>query len=312
MIVRIPGLAGRKWRKNDPLLIFGICFLVLLLLFAIFGPMVRDAQLKPPGATNFSSVYDPVVDEATGRSLKPFQPPFGKATLGSDEIGRDVMARLAQGARISLVVGFVVQILALLVGVTVGVLGVYAPKWLAGPLMRLTDAMFAFPDILLAILIVSVVRTDMFDNTFLGPIGKMLPVIVALSFTAWPSIARLVRSQVASLKDREFVVAAKANGASTFYLATRHVLPQLMGILMAVSMIEVAGTILAESTLSFLGIGIQAPDPSWGSMINAARQNMTSHPIVLLWPCLLLSLTIFALNFVGDGLRALLDPKNSR
>ncbi|MEZ0326398.1 MAG: ABC transporter permease [Fimbriimonas sp.] len=308
MIVRIPHRKSNG--KRDPLLIFGAAFLLFLILFAIFAPIIRDAQLKPPGVASFSSVYDPVVDDS-GRALKPFQPPFGKVLLGTDEIGRDVVARLAQGARISLMVGFIVQILALLVGVTIGVLGVYAPKWVASPLMRLTDAMFAFPDILLAILIVSVVRTDMFEGV-LGPLGKMLPVIVALSFTAWPSITRLVRTQVASLKDREFVVAAKASGASTFYLATRHVLPQLMGILMAVSMIEVAGTILAESTLSFLGIGIQAPDPSWGSMINAARLNMSSHPITLLWPCLILSLTIFSLNFVGDGLRAALDPKNSR
>jgi ABC-type dipeptide/oligopeptide/nickel transport system permease subunit len=309
LILRVPGVKRKRGRR-DPLLIFGIVFLVLLVLFAIFAPMILDAQLKPANVQEFSSVYDPLVD-ASGKAYKPFQPPGGPGLLGTDEIGRDILARLAQGARISLLVGFIVQILSLLVGVTVGVLGIYAPRWIASPLMRLTDAMFAFPDILLAILIVSVVRTDIFEG-FLGPIGKMLPVIIALSFTGWPSIARLVRSQVASLKDREFVIAAKASGASTFYLATRHVLPQLAGLLMAVSMIEVAGTILAESTLSFLGIGIQPPDPSWGSMINAARQNMTSHPIVLLWPCLLLSLTIFSLNFVGDGLRAALDPKNSR
>jgi ABC-type dipeptide/oligopeptide/nickel transport system permease subunit len=135
------------------------------------------------------------------------------------------------------------------------------------------------------------------------------PVVVALSITAWPIVARLVRTQVASLKDREYVMAARATGASTFYVVTRHVLPQLWGILMAVSMIDLAGTILAESSLSFLGIGVQAPTPSWGSMINIARLNMTSHPDQLLYPCLILSLTIFALNFVGDGLRAALDPK---
>jgi ABC-type dipeptide/oligopeptide/nickel transport system permease subunit len=117
-------------------------------------------------------------------------------------------------------------------------------------------------------------------------------------------------TQVASIKDREFVVAAKAIGGSTFYVVTRHVLPQLWAILLAVSMVELAGTILAESTLSFLGIGIQAPNPSWGSMINNARLDMNSHPILLLWPCAILSLTIFALNFVGDGLRAALDPRS--
>jgi ABC-type dipeptide/oligopeptide/nickel transport system permease subunit len=298
LIVRVPGLK----KGREPLLVMGIAFLAFLVLFALFGPMIRDAQLRPDGVERFSSVYDPVA--------RPFTPAGGKLWLGTDEQGRDIVARLAQGARISLFVGFIVQLIALSVGVTVGILGVYAPRWLSVPLMRLTDAMFAFPDILLAILIVSVVRTEMFD--FLGPVGKTLPVVAALSFTAWPSIARLVRAQAASVKDREFVVAAKAAGAPTFYLATRHVLPQLVGILMAVSMIEVAGTILAESTLSFLGIGIQAPDPSWGSMINAARQGMTSNPIVLLWPCLILSMTIFALNFVGDGLRAALDPKNAK
>jgi ABC-type dipeptide/oligopeptide/nickel transport system permease subunit len=300
MIVRVPSKKSR--RVSDPLLAFGFTFLIFLVLFAVFGPWIRDMMLRPEGVRNFSSVYDPIG--------KPFEPPFTRAWLGTDEIGRDIVARLAQGARISLAVGFIVQVVALLGGITVGVLGIYAPRWISMPLMRFTDGMFAFPDILLAILIVAVVPPNLFG--FLGPIGKMLPVIVALSFTAWPSIARLVRSQVASLKDREFVTAAKATGASTFYLATRHVLPQLTGILMAVSMIEVAGTILAESTLSFLGIGIQAPDPSWGSMINAARLNMSSHPIALLWPCLLLSLTIFALNFVGDGLRAALDPKNAK
>lgn len=289
-------------RSRDPLLYFGIGFLVLLTLFALLGPWVRNLQLAPPGADRFTSVYDPVT--------RPFEAPGARVPLGTDEIGRDVVARLAQGARISLFVGFVVQIISLLIGVTIGVLGAFAPKWVAGPLMRFTDAMFAFPDILLAILLVSILPVSLFES--LGSVGKMLPVIIALSLTGWPSITRLVRSQVASVKDREFVVAAKATGASSWYLATRHVLPQLAGILMAVSMIEVAGTILAESTLSFLGIGIQAPDPSWGSMINAARLNMTSHPEMLIAPCVILSLTIFALNFVGDGIRAALDPKNAR
>jgi ABC-type dipeptide/oligopeptide/nickel transport system permease subunit len=135
-------------------------------------------------------------------------------------------------------------------------------------------------------------------------------VIAALAITAWPAMARLVMTLVASLKDREFVVASKALGASTFYVATRHILPQIWGILLAVSMVDLAGTILAESTLSFLGIGIQAPMPSWGMMINDARGNMQSHPEMLIAPCLVLSATIFALNFVGDGLRAILDPRS--
>ncbi|RYI11869.1 MAG: ABC transporter permease, partial [Acetobacteraceae bacterium] len=228
--------------RRDPLTIFGIVFLGLLLLFAAFGPSVRtwqldglakriDPELTRPGAPPFDAVRRAV-------STKPFAPAGGELYMGTDETGRDIVARLAQGARVSLFVGFVVQGIALLVGVTVGVLGVLGPKWLRAPLLRFTDGMFAFPDILLAILIVAV----------LGP--GMTPVIAALAVTAWPSLARLVVTQVATLKDREYVVAARANGAGTFYHVTRHILPQLFGILLAVSMIEIAGTILAESTLS--------------------------------------------------------------
>jgi ABC-type dipeptide/oligopeptide/nickel transport system permease subunit len=251
--------------------------MALLLIFAIVGPVVRYKYDAPVGF--------------------PHLKPNAQFWLGTDELGRDVVARLAYGARISLFVGFVVQAISLVLGVTVGVLGIYSKKWISTPLLRLTDGMFAFPDILLAILIIGVWSAG------------VIPVIVALSITAWPAVARLVYTQVASLKDREFVVASKALGGSTFHVVTRHVLPQLWGILLAVSMVEVAGTILAESTLSFLGIGVQPPEPSWGSMINNARLNMNSHPVELIWPCLLLSCTIFALNFVGDGLRNYFDPK---
>lgn len=295
MIVRIPRKGNRA---RDPLMWFGIIFLSLLVLFAIFGPMIRDAQLAHLSKHQpFTSVYDDVTP--------PFQAFNGTFPFGTDGQGRDVVARLAAGARISLTVGVFVQLFALVVGVFVGVLGVFAPKWIANGLMRLTDAMFAFPDILLAILIIGTMQSSKVQV----PGGKLAPVIAALSITAWPSIARLVRAQVATLKDREFVVAAKATGASTFYTVTRHILPQLAGILMAVSMIEIAGTILAESTLSFLGIGVQAPEPSWGTMIDSARINMNSYPEQLLAPCIILSLTVFALNFVGDGLRNYFDPK---
>ncbi|MBI3721301.1 MAG: ABC transporter permease [Fimbriimonas ginsengisoli] len=222
----------------------------------------------------------------------------GAHWMGTDELGRDVFERIAYGARISLEVGLSVQAISLFFGVLVGSLGEFAPKWIGMPLMRLTDGMFAFPDILLAILLIGVIG-----------MGKT-PVIVALSITAWPSVARLVKTQIASLRDREFVVASRAMGASVFAVVTKHILPQLWGILLAVSMVDLAGTILAESTLSFLGVGVQAPEPSWGSMIDHARAELQSEPMQIVWPCLVLSLTIFALNFVGEGLRAAVDPKS--
>jgi len=283
--------------KKDPLFLFGMGFLAILLVLAIFGPSIRSAIVKPPNQPNFYSVYDPVAG--------PHLEPGGKYILGTDEQGRDVLSRLAAGARVSLTVGLIVEVIALTVGVIVGVLGVFAPKWISMILMRFTDGMFAFPDILLAVLIIGTMPPAKEG----GLIMKLLPVIVALSVTSWPSVARLVKGQVATLKDREFVIGAKASGASTFYLVTRHILPQLTGILLAVSMIDIAGTILAESTLSFLGIGVQPPEASWGSMINSARQDLGSHPVALVWPCLILSLTVISLNFVGDGLRAAFDPK---
>ena len=265
-------------RGRDRWMILGGLYLAMLLILAIFGPSARHGYLD--------------------QVAEPNLPSSAQYWFGTDQLGRDMFARVAYGARISLFVGLSVQLISLTVGISAAVIGEYAPSWIAGPVMRLTDGMFAFPDILLAILII-------------GLFGRgTLPVIVALAITAWPSMARLVKTQLASLKDREFVIAAKACGASTSYLVVKHLLPQLWAILLAVSMVELAGTILAESTLSFLGIGVQAPEPSWGSMIESGREVMNSYPTQLFWPCLFLSTTIFALSFFGDGLRNLLDPKS--
>ena len=259
--------------------------MVLLILLAVFGPLI------PTGGKS-----NPVFDPVGGTHL-----PYGSAhaLLGSDEIGRSFLQRIAYGARISLFIGFVVQAINLSFGVFIGVVSAFAPKWIAVPVMRMTDGMFAFPDILLAILIIGI----------LGP--GIIPVVVALSITGWPSVARLTKTQLATIKEREFVVAAKAAGAPTSYLVFKHLLPQMSGILLAVSMIDLAGTILAESTLSFLGIGVQLPTPSWGGLINNARVQLNSYPTEIIAPCLILSLTVFALNFIGDGLRTYFDPKSS-
>lgn len=270
----------KKLRGLSPLFWFGVGYLLLLVVFAIFGPNMRHPY-----------------DEQVG---KPFLTPDGQFWLGTDEIGRDIFARLAYGARISLTIGIVVQFIAVTIGIIVGITSVYANKWISIPVQRFTDGMFAFPDLLLAIMIVGVFQMG---------VG---PVVIGLSVTAWPAIARLVKNQVATLKDREFVIAAKAMGANTPYLVVKHILPHLWGVLLAVMMVDVAATILAESTLSFLGIGVQPPEPSWGQMIQVGNLNKNSYPLLLLWPCLMLSLTIFALNFVGDGLRAIVDPKKNQ
>ncbi len=286
----------KRRNKLGPLFWGSVVFLALLLVMAVIGPSIRHPH-----------------DARVGETL---QGPSAEFWLGTDDLGRDIFSRLTYGARVSLTVGIVVQIFALVLGITIGMIGALAPKWIAGPVMRFTDGMFAFPDLLLAILIVGIFGFSSAGG-ILAPLSAVLgsgltPVIIALAVTAWPSIARLVRGQVATLKQREYVQAARAMGAKPSWLVLKHILPHLWGIILAVSMVDLAAVILAESAMSFLGIGVQPPDASWGTMINQARVNMQAHPLLLVWPCVLLSLTIFALNFVGDGLRDLADPKSEK
>ena len=267
-------------------------FLALLVLFAIFGPLRYDVTVS--------------VGEK-------FEPPSAKFWLGTDEFGRDIFGRLAFGARMSLLLGIAVQIVAIGVGLLVGTAAGYGPKWTNTLLMRFTDAMFAFPDILLAILIMSILRGSKvsFISGLPEVLAATLPVFAALAVVGWPSMARLVRNQVLSLKEQEYVTASRALGAGHKHVVVKHILPHLIGLISAVAMVGMAMVILAEGALSFLGIGVPPPLPSWGSMINDARAYMASHPVILFWPCLILSLTILALNFVGDGLRDRFDPKRA-
>jgi ABC-type dipeptide/oligopeptide/nickel transport system permease subunit len=267
-------------------------FLTLLVVFAIFGPMRYDVTV-PVGAK--------------------FQEPNAQFWLGTDEYGRDIFGRLAFGARMSLLLGIAVQIVAIGVGLLVGTAAGYGPKWANTLLMRFTDAMFAFPDILLAILIMSILRGSKvsFVSGMPEVVAATLPVFAALAVVGWPSMARLIRNQVLSLKEQEYVTASRALGAGHKHVVFKHILPHLIGLISAVAMVGMAMVILAEGALSFLGIGVPPPLPSWGSMINDARQYMNSNPEMLFWPCLILSLTILALNFVGDGLRDRFDPKRA-
>lgn len=255
-----------------------VVFLALLLVFAAIGEHIRYTPEEIVGST--------------------YEKPSANAWLGTDEQGRDIFSRLAHGARVSLFIGFSVEAVVLFVALLIGTLAGYGPRWLNTLLMRFTDGMFAFPDILLAILIVGII----------GP--SFWAVFAALAVIAWPSMARLVRNQVLSLKEQEFVTASRALGAGHRHVVSKHILPHLIGLVSAVAMVEVAMVILAESSLSFLGIGVQPPTPSWGSMINTARQAMRFDPLPLLWPCLVLSLTILSLNFIGDALRDKFDPKS--
>ena len=231
------------------------------------------------------------------------QGPSRAHLLGTDDLGRDTFSRLLYGARISLTVAFAVESFVLAVGVTTGLVAGYFGGFIDGLLMRFTDVMLAFPDILLAILLLGILGAKA------SPAASILLVILALGVTGWPPLARLVRGQVLSLRRREFVEAARALGATNARIVFRHILPNLISPVLVAATVDIAGVIVAEATLSFLGIGVQRPFPSWGRMINDALDYYKSHPLLLILPSVLLSLTVLALNFLGDGLRDALDPR---
>ncbi len=271
----------RRW-KARPIVLVPLGYLCLMAALALFAPVIAPYR------------YDAQDETAV------LQPPSAQHLLGTDELGRDVFSRLVYGARVSLTVVLQVELLEVLIGVSLGLLaGYFRGRWDA-LIMRFTDMMFAFPDILLAILIVAV----------LGP--GLHNVFIALALTGWPGMARVVRSQVLALREREFVEAARAIGLSHFRILWRHILPNLLPTVLVAVTVDSAGIVLAESALSFLGLGAQPPLPSWGRMIDDARQLMRSHPMLLFYPAAMLSLTVMALNFLGDSLRDLWDPRRHK
>lgn len=266
-----------------------IIFLGLLILAAAFVPM-----LLPFG-------YEQQVPDS--RLL----PPGGKHLLGTDDLGRDILTRVLVGARISLMVAVSVECVVVFLGLTVGLIAGYRGGWIDSLLMRITDVLLAFPDVLLAILLLGTLGA-----TSSRPETSAMLVVVSLGVTGWPPLARLVRGQVVALRQREFVDAARSIGSSHGRILLHHILPNLVSPIIVAVTVDAAGVILAEATLSYLGIGVQRPMPSWGRMINDALDYYKSEPRLVIVPATMLSLTVIALNFLGDGLRDALDPRKTR
>ncbi len=271
--------AGRRLLRK-PLAMASLFYILGLILVAIFADQLAP---YPYDLQNYDVV-----------KLKPLTPGYW---LGTDTLGRDILSRMIYGTRVSMSVAFVVLAIGVVVGITLGAIAGYYGGWIDMVISRLTDMMFAFPDLLLAILIMGI----------RGP--GMTNLFIALGIVAWPNMARLVRGQILALKEAEFVQAAKSLGSIDRRIIVRHLLPNILSPVLVSATLSLAGVILSESALSFLGIGIRPPYPSWGSMVNDMVNLIYSQPSLLVGPSLILALTVLAFNFLGDGLRDALDPR---
>src|SRR5215467_6123368 len=236
--------------------------------------------------------------------------------LGTDDIGRDLLARLMQGMLISITVALLVEVVDIGLGILVGVLAGFFGGWIDQFLARFTDLMFAFPGLLFAILLTGIFGTwadTTLDNVpLIGANGnaRLLVVSVALAFTAWPLMARYVRGQTLQLKEQQFIEAARTAGTSNRRIIMRHIIPNLFSIVVVASTLNIAGTIIGEAGLSFLGLGVQPPGSSIGLMINDALNLTDTHPWEVLLPSIVLTVVVLALSFMGDGLRDAFDPRS--
>jgi len=229
--------------------------------------------------------------------LAIWRPPGGEHLLGTDALGRDVFSRILIGARVSLTVAGSVLAITLTIGVTLGMIAGYFGGWAETIIMRTVDIIFAFPELILAILVAAVLGTG------------TTTVIIALSLVWWPGIARLTRSLVLSLREEMFVDAAIASGTRSWRILLRHLLPNIASPIIVRASVGVGFIIMAEATLSFLGIGVQEPTPTWGGMIRDGLAALRTDPHLALFTSLALAVTIIGFNLLGDGLRDLLDPK---
>ncbi len=279
---------------KNRLAILGLVLVSLLLLAGIFGPIVAPWPYQ---------VQDlPAVFANGGQPLPPLSP---NHLLGTDQLGRDLFSRLLDGARISVTVAFVVQIVIVVIGVPIGALAGWFGGRLDNALMRLTDVIYAFPDLLFIILL-----SVAFRETFFGQaLDGLLLVFVAIGLTSWVTVARLVRGQLLALKETEFVEAARAIGVSDSRIVTRHLLPNGMGPIIVAITLGIPSAILAEATLAYIGIGVQPPRASWGSLIAEGQKFVRSEPHLVVFPAICIALALIGFTFLGDGLRDALDPK---
>jgi peptide/nickel transport system permease protein len=273
--------ARRAWRRfrRRPSAVFGLVIICGLVSIAVFAPFITS--------------FDP--NKQSWTAIR--KAPSAMHWFGTDESGRDQFTRVIYGARASLLAGLLSISIAVLLGVPAGLLSAYRGGWADAIVSRITDAMLAIPFLILAIALAA----------FLGP--SLMNAMIAIGISATPVFVRLTRGQVLSAKVEDYVEAARAVGNPPLRVAFRHILPNIMPALLVQATLSIAAAIIAEASLSFLGLGQQPPAPSWGSMLNTAQRFLTNAPWMAIWPGLAIFITVLAFNLLGDGLRDALDPK---
>ncbi len=282
------GLALKYFIKHK-LAVAGAIVVLLLVMACIVGPMV--------------SPYD--VEKSSLRER--YQPPSLDHPFGTDDLGRDLLTRILSGGRISLSIGLLSMLIAVVVGVTIGSLAGFFGGRLDNILMRFTDLMLTIPRLFLLILVAVILRG--INWPYLQEAGGIAAIVVVIGILSWMSIARLVRGSFLALREKEFVEAARSLGLSNLRIITRHILPNAISPVIVAATLGVAGAIISESGLSYLGFGVQPPTPTWGNMLrNAQDEMLRGNMWMAIFPGLMIFITVLSINYIGDGLRDALDP----
>jgi len=311
-VIKGASLWKDAWKRllKNKLAVFGLVVVALMTVAVIIGPAIIK------WTTGFT--YDFIPPD--GDYIKSF-PPSLQHPMGTDDSGRDILARVLQGGRISLMVGVISTIVSLIVGVSYGATAGYLGGRVDNFMMRLVDIIYAIPYILIVIVLLSVFggpNTPQWIQAISNSIGggqglsQIILLFFALGLVSWLTMARVVRGQILSLKNQEFVLAARATGVSTPSIIFRHLVPNALGPVIVYATLTIPSVMLSEAFLSFLGIGVQAPFASWGSLAADGIKNISVFPWQLIFPGMTMALTLFSLNFLGDGLRDALDPQTRK
>ena len=268
--------------NRNLLLFLGASIVLFFIIVAIFAPFIATYD---PSATNLKGI---------------FLPPSSKHFFGTDDIGRDVFSRVVYGSRVSLFVGFIAVGISLIIGVILGLASGYYGGKVDSIIMRFTDIMLSFPSFFLILAVIA----------FLKP--SIINVMIVIGFTGWMGVARLVRAEVMSVKNREYITAAILQGLSHKRIMFKHILPNVLSPVFVTATLSIAGAILLESSLSFLGLGVQPPTASWGNILTDGQKNIINAWWLSLFPGLAIVFTALGYNLLGEGLRDLLDPKNKQ